>query len=311
VSQIERKERSRRPAPPFITSRLQQEAARKLGFSAKKTMMLAQKLYEGVDLGDLGTTGLITYMRTDSVRIEPGALGSLREYIEKKYGKPYLPEQANVYKTKKGAQDAHEAIRPTSLEFEPARVSGFLDKDELRLYQLIWDRTVASQMTPAVMDQTAVDISAKSSKSADVTFRITGSVVKFPGFTAVYTEGADEHARGKKKAEDEEDSSETPVVKLPDLKEGDAVSARHFDPSQHFTQPPPRYTDASLIRDLEEKGIGRPSTYASILSNITDREYVEKRCFEKYGVKFSAINTVQADGIITSLEKKISEGANV
>ena len=287
ISSIEQKERTRKATPPFITSRLQQDASRKLGFSAKKTMALAQKLYEGVDLGDMGTNGIITYMRTDSVRIEPAALQALREYIEQQYGKAYLPEEPNVYKSKKSAQDAHEAIRPTSLEYSPEKVQGFLDKDEYRLYLLIWNRFVASQMTPVIYDQTAVDISNGNSgnkdsggnkdnggsknkqdpQKASYQFRATGSVVKFPGFTAVYLESAEEGD----KTENEQ------ALKLPVIQEGDPVSNRGLTPTQHFTQGPARYSDASLIRDLEEKGIGRPSTYATILSNLQDREYVEKR----------------------------------
>ena len=270
VSSIEQKERSRKATPPFITSKLQQEAARKLGFSAKKTMTLAQRLYEGVDLGDLGTHGLITYMRTDSVRIEPQALQSLREHIEKQYGKKYLPSEPILYKSKKSAQEAHEAIRPTSLEFTPELVQPSLERDEYRLYQLIWNRFVASQMNPALYDQTSVDILTKDRSGNTQQYRATGSVLKFPGFTAVYMEGFEEGDQA------DQDSSEQ-ALKLPPLQEGDAVENRKMDPSQHFTLPPPRYTDASLIRDLEEKGIGRPSTYATILSNLQDREYVEKR----------------------------------
>ncbi len=266
LSAIEKKERSRKATAPFITSRLQQEGARKLGFSAKKTMALAQKLYEGVNLGDMGTQGLITYMRTDSVRIEPAAIESVREFIKTEYGPEYLPSEPVIYKTKKSAQDAHEAIRPTSLEYTPARIASYLEKDEFRLYQLIWNRFVASQMNPAVYDATAVDVHATTKTAAEVQFRATGSVIKFKGFTAVYKENEDDTA---------DDSERT--LKLPAIKEGDEIDNKVMNPTQHFTQPPPRYTDASLIRDLEEKGIGRPSTYASILSNIQDREYVEKR----------------------------------
>ncbi|MBL7716765.1 MAG: type I DNA topoisomerase [Bdellovibrionales bacterium] len=277
VESIDKKERSRKAQPPFITSRLQQEAARKLGFSAKKTMTLAQKLYEGVDLGDMGTNGLITYMRTDSVRTEPGALENLRTYIGKEYGKDYLPSEPNLYKTKKSAQDAHEAIRPTSLEFTPEKIQPFVDKDEFRLYQLIWNRFISSQMTPAVYDQTAVDVVAKDSKGRVQTFRATGSVIKFPGFTKVYTESEEEDQKRKGEKKEDEDPAETRALKLPKIAEGDSVTHKSFDPSQHFTQPPPRFSDASLIKELEEKGIGRPSTYATILSNLVDREYVEKR----------------------------------
>jgi len=280
ISSIEQKERSRKPQPPFITSRMQQEAARKLGYSAKKTMTLAQHLYEGVDLGDMGTHGLITYMRTDSVRTDPSAITMVREYITEKYGKESLPAEPNAYKTKKQAQDAHEAIRPTSLEFTPEKVQPFVDKDEFRLYQLIWNRFVASQMNPAIFDQTAVDILTQDKTGHEQRFRATGSVIKFPGFTAVYSEGKEEAQKAKNQSTEEDEDSG--ALKLPNIKEGDVVAGKQFNPSQHFTQPPPRYSDASLIRDLEEKGIGRPSTYASILSNIQDREYVEKRDGGRY-----------------------------
>ena len=269
VDSLEQKERSRKATPPFITSKLQQEAARKLGFSAKKTMTLAQQLYEGVDLGDDGTHGLITYMRTDSVRIDPAALVTLREYIEKTYGKNYLPPEAILYKTKKSAQDAHEAIRPSSLDFPPEKVQHFVEKDLYRLYQLIWNRFVASQMNPAIYDQTTLDLLGKDKSGVQHTFRATGSVMKFPGFTAVYLESTEDNDKTEQDSEN--------ALKIPSLSVNDPVKNEALNPSQHFTQPPPRYTDASLIKDLEEKGIGRPSTYASILSNIQDREYVEKR----------------------------------
>ncbi len=289
IDSIEQKERSRKPAPPFITSRLQQDAARKLGFSAKKTMTLAQHLYEGVDLGELGTHGLITYMRTDSVRIEPAALQSVREYIENQYGKPYLPSEPNLYKSKKSAQDAHEAIRPTSTEFSPDKVQSSLDKDEYRLYLLIWNRFVASQMTPSIYDQTTVDVVTQDSLGHRQLFRATGSVLKFAGFTAVYMEGTEE---GDKAEQDSES-----ILKLPAIQKGDSVTNTSLIPSQHFTQAPPRYTDASLIRDLEEKGIGRPSTYATILSNLQDREYVEKREARYYP---SELGTVVTELLVAS-----------
>jgi DNA topoisomerase-1 len=270
VHSMDQKERSRKPSPPFITSKLQQDAARKLGFSAKKTMTLAQQLYEGIDLGDLGTHGLITYMRTDCVRSDPPAIQAARELIERQYGKNYLPSEPNIYKSKKNAQEAHEAIRPTSLEYDPERIQHFLEKDSFRLYQLIWNRFISSQMNPAVYDQTSVDLTAKDRQNRLQQFRATGSVLKFAGFTAVYMEGFEEG--------DKTDSeSQEGALKLPKIQPGDSVENKEITPSQHFTQAPPRYTDASLIRDLEEKGIGRPSTYASILSNIQDREYVEKR----------------------------------
>ena len=283
INSIEQKERSRKPAPPFITSRLQQEAARKLGFSAKKTMTLAQHLYEGIDLGDLGTNGLITYMRTDSVRTEPVALQAARDYIEKEFGKTYLPPEPNIYKSKKSAQDAHEAIRPTSLEYTLEKVQPHLEKDEFRLYQLIWNRFIASQMNPAVYDQTAIDVLAQNKMGQPQQFRATGSVMKFAGFTAIYFESREEGDKTEAEGEN--------VLKLPPLKEGDSVTQKELIPSQHFTQAPPRYTDASLIKDLEDKGIGRPSTYASILSNIQDREYVEKREARYYPSELGSVVT--------------------
>lgn len=293
IKSIEQKERNRKPAPPFITSRLQQEAARKLGFSAKKTMTLAQHLYEGVDLGEMGTHGLITYMRTDSVRIDPTAITSAREFIREHYGKDFLPAEPNIYKSKKSAQDAHEAIRPSSLEFEPDKVQGHLENDAFRLYQLIWNRFIASQMTAAVFDQTTIDVSADIGRN--FIFRATGSVMKFAGFTAVYTEGREEGSTAERG--DDDSSTEDHALKIPKLQAGDAVGLKLLDPSQHFTQPPARYTDASLIRDLEEKGIGRPSTYASILSNIQDREYVEKREGRYYP---SELGTVVTELLVAS-----------
>ena len=301
IKSIEQKERTRKAAAPFITSRLQQEGSRKLGFSAKKTMALAQKLYEGVDLGpELGTNGLITYMRTDSVRTEPQALQAVRDYILTQYGKDYLPTEATVYKTKKSAQDAHEAIRPTSMEFAPDRIVNFLEKDEFRLYQLIWNRFISSQMTPAVFDQTAVDIVTVDKQKDAQTFRATGSVMKFAGFTKVYTEGQEEAEKRKGNVPETDDNAGEAgdrALRLPKIKDGDTVNGERFTPSQHFTAPPPRYTDASLIKDLEEKGIGRPSTYATILSNIQDREYVEKREGRYYP---SELGTVVTDLLVAS-----------
>ena len=260
VEKVDRKERRRFPTPPFITSRLQQEASRKLGFVPSRTMRIAQKLYEGVELGPDGPVGLITYMRTDSVRIAPDALQEVRQLIGERYGADYLPKEAVSYRTKKGAQDAHEAIRPTALDRPPDRVAPYLSKEELALYTLIWNRFVASQMTPAVFDQTTVDISA-----ADTLFRATGQVMKFDGFIRVYTEGRDEEPS------DEDDDSER---SLPPLAEGDALALHDLLPEQHFTQPPPRFSQATLIKELEEQGIGRPSTYASIMSTILNKEYV-------------------------------------
>jgi len=261
LSSVRKTERRRRPAPPFITSKLQQEAARKLGFTAKRTMAVAQSLYEGVEVGDEGAVGLITYMRTDSPRVADSAVSAVRDFIEKRYGKDALPKKSVKYQSKRGAQDAHEAIRPTTLEFPPERVEAFLDRDQLRLYDLIWKRFVASQMNPALYDQTAFDIEA-----GRFLLRATGQVLRMPGFMAVYLEGEDE--------EKEKDEEENPV--LPDLPEGDELSLIKIEPHQHFTQPPPRFTEASLVKELEEKGIGRPSTYASIMSVIQDKGYVQK-----------------------------------
>ncbi len=262
VSEVSTREKKRNPVPPFITSKLQQEASRKLRFSAKRTMQIAQKLYEGKDIGSEGTVGLITYMRTDSTRVADSALGEVRDFINKQYGGRYLPEKAIFYRSKKDAQDAHEAIRPTSAERTPDSVAAYLDKDELALYRLIWQRFVASQMMPALFDQTTIDIQA----AEKYLFRATGSVLKFDGFLAVYEEGKDE--------KDEED--EERAAKLPKVEKGETLNLNALTPNQHFTEPPPRYTEATLVKALEEKGIGRPSTYASIMSVIQDREYVEK-----------------------------------
>jgi DNA topoisomerase I len=259
---VETKERRKYPVPPFITSKLQQEAVRKLHFTAKKTMMLAQKLYEGVDLGQEGAVGLITYMRTDSTRVADSALESVRDYIRKTYGDPYLPESAIRYKTKKGAQDAHEAIRPTSMERSPEAMRSYLSADEIKLYKLIWQRFVASQMNPAIFDQTTITIAAD-----DYLLRATGSVEKFKGFRAVYEEGRDD-----KPEEDDEEAK----TRLPEVEQGEALDLLKLLPEQHFTEPPPRYNEATLVKILEEKGIGRPSTYATILSVIQNRDYVEK-----------------------------------
>lgn len=262
VSEVTTKEKKRNPVPPFITSKLQQEASRKLRFSAKRTMQIAQKLYEGKDLGSEGAVGLITYMRTDSTRVADSALGEVRDFIGGHYGPNYLPEKAIYYKSKKDAQDAHEAIRPTSAERTPDKVAAYLDKDELALYRLIWQRFVASQMMPAIFDQTTIDIAA----GEKYLFRATGSVIKFDGFLAVYEEGKDE--------KDEEDDER--AAKLPRVEKGEQLKLNSLTPNQHFTDPPPRYTEATLVKALEEKGIGRPSTYASIMSVIQDRQYVEK-----------------------------------
>jgi DNA topoisomerase-1 len=264
VRNIEKKERRRSPAPPFTTSKLQQDGSRKLRFSVKRVMMIAQRLYEGIDLGEEGSVGLITYMRTDSVRVSNDALAEVRQTIESAYGKDFLPEQPNVYKSKKEAQEAHEAIRPSSVTRHPDEIKKYLQEDEYKVYKLIWQRFVASQMTPAVFDQTSVDIEAKNGES--FTFRVTGSVLKFEGFLKVYEESKD--------AKDEED--EALKHKLPALEVGQRLTLRELKPEQHFTEPPPRYNEASLVKELEERGIGRPSTYSTILSTIQERQYVQK-----------------------------------
>ncbi|MGH7852042.1 MAG: type I DNA topoisomerase [Candidatus Binatia bacterium] len=270
IAEVEKKERRRYPTPPFVTSKLQQEAARKLGFQPRRTMQLAQQLYEGIELGNEGSVGLITYMRTDSTRVSADALAAVRQHIQGQYGKAYVPGKPNTFRSKKGAQDAHEAIRPTSLEYAPERVRRYMRRDLFQLYSLIWDRFVASQMVPAVYDQTSFEIPVK-----EAMFRATGQQIKFDGFMKVYIEGRDERAQQADGAD--EDASDEPQEidgVLPDLQKGDALNLLSMDPRQHFTQPPPRYTQASLIKELDEKGIGRPSTYAAIISNILDREYV-------------------------------------
>ena len=272
IGDVEKKERRRYPTPPFVTSKLQQEAARKLGFQPKRTMQLAQHLYEGVELGSEGSVGLITYMRTDSTRVSADALSAVRSHIQELYGENYLPDKPNTFRSKKDAQDAHEAIRPTSMEYTPARVRRYLRRDLYQLYSLIWDRFVASQMMAAVYDQTVFEIPVR-----EAVFRATGQQIKFDGFMKLYTEGRDARARVNGEAEDDEDDAQDNVDGvLPDLQRGDALNLLSLEPRQHFTQPPPRYSQASLIKELDEKGIGRPSTYAAIISNILDREYVEQ-----------------------------------
>ncbi|MEE9251828.1 MAG: type I DNA topoisomerase [Thermodesulfobacteriota bacterium] len=266
VLSVEKKQRQRKAFAPFITSTLQQEASRKLRFPVKKTMTIAQKLYEGIELGAEGPVGLITYMRTDSVRVSDHALGEVRAYITEKYGSSYLPDKPNVFKVKKSAQDAHEAIRPTFVSYEPESVRKHLSSDEYRLYELIWKRFVSSQMSPAVYDQTTVEIEA-----GEGIFRATGSVIRFKGFTAVYTESREEEeSNGNEAKEKEED------VTLPELRKDEVLRLLNLEGIQHFTQPLPRFTESSLVKELEEKGIGRPSTYALILSTIQNREYVVK-----------------------------------
>jgi DNA topoisomerase-1 len=264
VSKITQQEKKRHPFPPFITSRLQQEAYRKLSFSAQKTMRVAQKLYEGIDLGELGMVGLITYMRTDSPRVSMEAVQQVRSWIKNRFGEPYLPPKPNVYKSRKGAQDAHEAIRPTSIDFDPEKVKDYLDREEWALYKLVWDRFVASQMASAVFLQTTVEI-----KANDGIFTAAGTVPTFLGFMTLYVEGEDNSVSNGKHEEGDEER------RLPALSEGEILELLGLNPKQHFTQPPPRFSEATLIKELEEKGIGRPSTYATILSTIKGKEYVK------------------------------------
>ena len=265
VTDVTKKERRRHPAPPFTTSTLQQEAARKLGYPAKKTMRLAQQLYEGLPMGKLGTLGLITYMRTDATRVADEAVAEVRSYIKETYGSTYVPGKPRQYAAKKGAQEAHEAVRPTSTLRIPSEIKQYLSRDQLRLYTLIWERFVASQMSSAVFDAMSVDLSVQ-----DYLFRATGSQLKFPGFLKIYHEGSDSSSQ----TDDSKDRL------LPDLKVDEHVLLQRLDLLQHFTQPPPRFSEAMLVKTLEEEGIGRPSTYAPIIDTIAARAYVyreEKR----------------------------------
>jgi DNA topoisomerase-1 len=262
VTKVEKRDRRRNPPPPFITSRLQQEASRKLGYAPARTMGIAQRLYMGIELGDEGAVGLITYMRTDSPRIAPDMMTAARAYVSETYGSQYVPERPNVYRSAKTAQEAHEAIRPTSLDYAPDRIAPYLSREELGLYTLIWNRFLASQMAPALFEQTSVDITANQ-----CIFRATGQVLRFDGFLRVYMEGRDD------KANEEDDDDEK---QLPPLQEGERLRLLQLTPNQHFTQPPPRFTQATLIKELEEKGIGRPSTYASIMETILGKEYVQE-----------------------------------
>jgi DNA topoisomerase-1 len=260
IKSVVKKEQSRYPSPSFITSTLQQEAARKLGFSAKRTMAIAQHLYEGIDIQGEGLVGLITYMRTDSVRIAKEAETAARNYIESTFGKGYLPSVPQTYKMKKQAQDAHEAIRPTAITRSPEQIKNSLKPEEYKLYDLIWKRFIACQMPPALFDQTSADITAK-----DYVFRATGSVLKFDGFIKVYSESSEDN-----------EAAEEMKESLPNFTEGEELLLEKLVPAQHFTQPPARYNEASLVKELEKRGIGRPSTYAPIISTIQDRGYVEK-----------------------------------
>lgn len=264
VEEVKRRERTRKPAPPFITSTLQQEASRKLRLSSTRTMRIAQQLYEGIELGAQGAVGLITYMRTDSPRIAPEAVAAVREFISKKYGPKYVPDKPHEYKGRKMAQEAHEAIRPTSMELPPDKVARFLDKAQLALYTLIWNRFVASQSAGAVFDMTTANI-----RCGDLMFRVTGSIMKFDGFTKIYSQEKEEDSEQQNGEKDDADRM------LPPLKTGDKLKLRRLFPRQHFTQPPPAFNEASLIKELEEQGIGRPSTYAETVTTIQRRKYVE------------------------------------
>ncbi|MBN2319592.1 MAG: type I DNA topoisomerase [Acidobacteria bacterium] len=269
VEKVHRREKKKYPVPPFITSKLQQEAARKLNFSVKRTMVVAQRLYEGIEIGGEGSVGLITYMRTDSSRVAESALQEVRALIQRNYGKDYLPNHPIYYKSKKTAQEAHEAIRPTSVQRTPESLKNDLEPDLWKLYALIWNRFVASQMKPAVFDQTDVTITA-----GNVEFKAVGSIEKFKGFLAVYRESKSDESNDSKNGEES--------AVLPELVEGETLELKELMPAQHFTQPPARYNEASLVKALESKGIGRPSTYASILGTIQDREYVEKHSGKFY-----------------------------
>ena len=277
VTGVKRQDKSRNPAPPFITSTLQQEASRKLNMTPRRTMSIAQQLYEGVDIAGEGTVGLITYMRTDSLRLSNEALDAAKQFIHSRYGAEYYPEKTRVFKTKSGAQDAHEAIRPTDVNLTPESIRKDLTSEQYRLYKLIWSRFLACQMAAAVYDSVSIEV-----ESAGYTFHASHSSIKFSGFTAVYEEGRD----------DEGEEIQSP---LPDLAEGEKLNRKELKPEQHFTQPPVRYTEATLIKALEEKGIGRPSTYAPTISTILDREYVVKE--GKY------LRTTPLGEVVTALMK--------
>lgn len=281
VSALKKGTRKKQPAPPFITSTLQQEASRKLGFTGQRTMRIAQQLYEGVDVPGAGTTGLITYMRTDSLRISEEARAAAYKYITGRYGKEYLPEKPRYFKTKSGAQDAHEAIRPTSIGFTPESVKDALTAEQYKLYKLIWERFIASLMEVCVQNTVNADITA-----GDYLFKASGYSVKFDGFTVLYEEGKDD------------DSAEGGA--LPEMKTGDKLKLKELTPNQHFTQPPARYTEPTLIKALDENGIGRPSTYAPILSNILGRDYVER---EKKSLKPTNLGMVVSDLMVEYFDK--------
>ena len=281
VSALKKGTRKKQPAPPFITSTLQQEASRKLGFTGQRTMRIAQQLYEGVDVPGAGTTGLITYMRTDSLRISEEARAAAYKYITGRYGREYLPEKPRYFKTKSGAQDAHEAIRPTSVSFTPESVKDALTAEQYKLYKLIWERFIASLMEVCVQNTVNADITA-----GDYLFKASGYSIKFDGFTVLYEEGKDE------------DSAEGGA--LPEMKTGDKLKLKELTPNQHFTQPPARYTEPTLIKALDENGIGRPSTYAPIISNILGRDYIER---EKKSLKPTNLGMVVSDLMVEYFDK--------
>ncbi len=281
VSDVKKGKRNRQPAPPFITSTLQQEASRKLGFTGQRTMRIAQQLYEGVEIEGIGSTGLITYMRTDSLRISQEARLSAERYITANFGSKYLPSSPRYFKTKSGSQDAHEAIRPTVIDLNPERVMDSLTTEQYKLYKLIWERFIASLMSACVQDTVNVDITANG-----YLFKASGYSVRFDGFTVLYVEGKDE----------EEDKENT----LPEMNNGDILKLRDITPNQHFTQPPARYTEPTLIKALDENGIGRPSTYAPILSNIMGRDYIER---EKKTLKPTELGKVISDLMVEYFNK--------
>ena len=297
VKSISTRERRRYPVPPFTTSKLQQEGVRKLHMTARRTMTIAQQLYEGIELGEEGAVGLITYMRTDSTRVSTEAVGEARRYITERFGAEYVPERAPVYKSAKAAQEAHEAVRPTSVYRDPAAVAPYLTRDQLNLYTLIWNRFVASQMPPALFDVTTVDVEA-----GRFIFRATGRITRFQGFMRLYVEGTDEGVKPRAEEGQEADTNgETEgEMTLPSLQEGEGLALRSLDPQQHFTQPPPRYTEATLVKELEENGIGRPSTYATIVQIIQNRDYVEK---EKGKFKPTEIGEVVVDLLVKSFPR--------
>jgi DNA topoisomerase-1 len=300
IAALTKKEKRRNPVPPFTTSKLQQEAVRKLRFTARKTMQVAQQLYEGIEVGDAGSVGLITYMRTDSTRVSPEAQAEARALIAERYGAQFLPERPPAYKSGKGAQEAHEAIRPTSVLLEPAQIASHLTRDQLALYTLIWNRFVASQMRPALFDTTSVEIAA-----GRFGFRASGQHMTFPGFMQVYVEGRDESQIGAPAKNGEADAEEDEERDLPSLERGQVLDCRGLDPVQHFTQPPPRFTEATLVKELEEKGIGRPSTYAAILGVIQNRDYVVKT---EGKFKPSELGEIVVDLLVESFPRILDPG---